>query len=491
MGKARTLVVGSGVGGLTMALLLARAGKSVILVEKQRDIGGYLRRFIRKGMYYDTGFHFSGGFRDELGQMLEILHFNDLVTGSPIYNNIILKKTGENIFLPPSCSHDEVCDIFCKYFPNEKNGLRTLFSSVRSIWENRSMADLTDVSPIKFNLSRFDTITVREYGTELGLSPAAETAAGSFATCHGSPLADAPMSFHAIVGYCLYDSLERPHDGGDSIIRAFKREAAKYDISIRTNADLLPFSSPDSSGCCREARFADGTVIPVDDVFFTIHPRAVMELMPEKARTDQLQRRILRMQETTSFFCVYYTVDDDITIQDGLTSCFSGNDLDSILRGTEGYSTGYLAELKKDIHGKSGTTITAFRTMQPMMPEASLNHQERLHDPAYQEFKTRITEEITRDLVEIHPELKGHLHVADAGTPLTCLDYDPPTGSAYGVRCVCGQTRLYGTLPVRNFHLAGQSASAPGIMGSMMTSFIVFRTVLGDEIYRRVLEGTC
>ena len=51
MGKAQTLVVGSGVGGLTMALLLARAGKNVTLVEKQREIGGYLRRFIRKGMY--------------------------------------------------------------------------------------------------------------------------------------------------------------------------------------------------------------------------------------------------------------------------------------------------------------------------------------------------------------------------------------------------------------------------------------------------------
>ena len=124
-----------------------------------------------------------------------------------------------------------------------------------------------------------------------------------------------------------------------------------------------------------------------------------------------------------------------------------------------------------------------------MTPTASPNHLERLHDPAYQEFKNRITEEITRDLEDIRPELKGHLHVVDAGSPLTCLDYDPPTGSAYGVRCVCGQTRLYGTLPIRNFHLAGQSASAPGIMGSMMTSFIVFRMALGDEIYRKVLEG--
>ena len=489
MEKAQTLVVGSGVGGLTMALLLARAGKQVTLVEKQREIGGYLRRFIRKGMYFDTGFHFSGGFDDVFGQMLKILRIDDQVTGSPIYNNIVLKTTGQNVFLPASCGYDEVCDIFCRHFPNERNGLRSLFSSIRHIWENRSMADFTGKTPIIFNLSRFDTITVREYSNELGLSPAAETAAGSFATCHGTPLADAPMSFHAIVGYSLYDSLARPHDGGDSIINAFKREAAKLGITIRTDTELLQFGEPDGNGCCREARFADGTAIPVENVFFTIHPRAVSELLPEKARTGQFQRRLARMQETTSFFCVYYTLDEGVELQDGLISCFSENDLDSILRGTGGYSTGYLAERKKSVSGKSGITITAFRTMPPMTPTASPNHLERLHDPAYQEFKNRITEEITRDLEDIRPELKGHLHVVDAGSPLTCLDYDPPTGSAYGVRCVCGQTRLYGTLPIRNFHLAGQSASAPGIMGSMMTSFIVFRMALGDEIYRKVLEG--
>ena len=188
---------------------------------------------------------------------------------------------------------------------------------------------------------------------------------------------------------------------------------------------------------------------------------------------------------------MYYTVDDSVEIPDGLISCFSENDLDTILRGTGGYSTGYLAERKKDISGKSGITITAFRTMPPMTPSASPNHQERLHDPAYQEFKKRITEEITRDLLGIHPELTGHLHVVDAGTPLTCLDYDPPTGSAYGVRCICGQSRLCGTLPVRNFHLAGQSAMVPGIMGAMMTSFIVLRLTMGDEIYRRALKGVC
>ena len=47
MKKKQTIVVGSGAGGLTLALLLARAGRRVTLLEIQPEIGGYLRRFSR------------------------------------------------------------------------------------------------------------------------------------------------------------------------------------------------------------------------------------------------------------------------------------------------------------------------------------------------------------------------------------------------------------------------------------------------------------
>lgn len=483
----QTLVVGSGAGGLTMALLLAKAGRSVTLVEKQPQIGGYLRRFIRKGVPFDTGYHFSGGFHDVLGQMAEILGIADQIESTPIRNLITLKQSGKQVLLPSGCGHSGALDAMCASFPDDAGPMKRLFDAVRHVWQTRQMADLYDFSPLHFSVTRYDTVTVREFCTELGLSAAAETAAGSFATCHGSPTGDAPMSFHAQVGYCLYDSLARPHDGGDAMIRGFRREALKRGITIRTGTELLRFAEPDSDGKCREARFADGSSLPVDDVFFTIHPNAVGELLPEKALAAQFRRRLLRLQETTSFFCVYYIVDRPPEgLPDGLTSIFSHDDLDLILRGG-GYSTGYLTERKTNAGSKTCCTVTAFRTMPVMTPAASLDHHKRLHDSSYQDFKAKTTEEITADLLSVYPELKGHLTVADSGSPLTCLDYDPPTGSAYGVRSVCGQLRICGRLPIRNFHIAGQSASVPGIMGTMMTSFIVFRSILGEEAYRRAI----
>ena len=55
----------------------------------------------------------------------------------------------------------------------------------------------------------------------------------------------------------------------------------------------------------------------------------------------------------------------------------------------------------------------------------------------------------------------------------------------------CGQSRLCGRLPVANFFIAGQSALVPGVMGTMLTSFTVFRLAVGEAEYRQVCFLTC
>ena len=58
------IVVGSGASGLSLAQLLALSGKKVLLIEKGWYLGGSLTRFKKKGIPFDTGFHFTGGFTD-------------------------------------------------------------------------------------------------------------------------------------------------------------------------------------------------------------------------------------------------------------------------------------------------------------------------------------------------------------------------------------------------------------------------------------------
>lgn len=55
------IVVGGGIGGLTSAALLAKAGKTVLLAERHDRPGGYAHGFRRKRYYFDAGVHLTSG----------------------------------------------------------------------------------------------------------------------------------------------------------------------------------------------------------------------------------------------------------------------------------------------------------------------------------------------------------------------------------------------------------------------------------------------
>lgn len=49
------IVIGSGIGGLTTAALLSRAGKKVLVLEQHDQCGGCCHSFTEKGFEFDTG----------------------------------------------------------------------------------------------------------------------------------------------------------------------------------------------------------------------------------------------------------------------------------------------------------------------------------------------------------------------------------------------------------------------------------------------------
>ena len=54
------VVIGSGAGGLTAALALAQAGKSVLVCEQHEVPGGWCHSFTLEGYRYSPGVHYIG-----------------------------------------------------------------------------------------------------------------------------------------------------------------------------------------------------------------------------------------------------------------------------------------------------------------------------------------------------------------------------------------------------------------------------------------------
>ncbi|MBR4806175.1 MAG: FAD-dependent oxidoreductase, partial [Bacteroidales bacterium] len=71
MHKFDALIIGSGIGGLECAYILAKRGMKVCVVEKNPVVGGCLQSFRRGEDEFDTGFHYVGALGK--GEILERL----------------------------------------------------------------------------------------------------------------------------------------------------------------------------------------------------------------------------------------------------------------------------------------------------------------------------------------------------------------------------------------------------------------------------------
>ena len=63
-----TIIIGSGLGGLMTALILAKEGRKVAIIEKNKQFGGNLQSFLRDEVLFDTGVHYVGSLSE--GQTL-------------------------------------------------------------------------------------------------------------------------------------------------------------------------------------------------------------------------------------------------------------------------------------------------------------------------------------------------------------------------------------------------------------------------------------
>jgi phytoene dehydrogenase-like protein len=123
-------VVGAGFGGLTAGALLAKAGRSVLVVERHDRPGGYGHGFRRGRRRFDAGVHLVGGIGPPQigesgrlpGRVLAALGIEaPLVELDPCYR---VELPGLEITAPAGV--EAFLETHCSAFPSEEKGLRTL-----------------------------------------------------------------------------------------------------------------------------------------------------------------------------------------------------------------------------------------------------------------------------------------------------------------------------------------------------------------------------
>ena len=494
MKKYDDIVVGSGISGLTMALILGMNGRKVLLLEKGPSIGGSVARFYKNGIPFDTGFHFTGGLQKDgiLYDILTVLEIRDLIR--PIFlsqdraNCFFIESEGRQYEVPYGI--ENIKNKFKEYFPEEAPAVDSYFSMVQKVCDITPSMDLRSIFS-EHTLIDEDFVTLEDVLNKLTQNRVLKALLSALAMCYGVKPDEISFANHSRMCLGLYHSVARIEGGGNALVQAFKKKFKDHDIEIRCNRYITELADIHNK---RVGRFVlnTGEEVSGENCIFTIHPKEILKILPVGYVSRAFADRVSDFESSAGFFSVFGVLETDYVEPDfdsSILSIFPHCDINRLLDPAyRGEPALVLIRSVEHTRDKTYKTINAFEISFPEHVREWENSKTGNRPSSYQDYKRSRVDAIISRIIKVFPQYQDKMKVVDSASVLTFRDYlNSPDGSAYGIKQKVGQFNLQGRLPLRNLHAAGQSSLLPGILGAMMSSFIVGRTILNEDKFREFI----
>ena len=495
MKKYDDIVVGSGISGLTMTLLLAMNGHRVLLLEKAPHIGGSLSRFSRRGISFDTGFHFTGGLHEGgiLADILSILGLRDYISpvflSGPSENQFIFESQGRRFEHPSGI--ENIKKQFKGYFPAEADAIERYFDKVQSVCNRTPSLNLHANTIAPPSLDE-DYVSLDAVLKGLTSNELLRGLLSGYAMCYGVRPDEMSFANHSRMCLSFYESMACVKGGGDAFIKAFERKFKEYEVDVRCNTTITELTDINES---KVGRFIlnTGEEIVADNCVFTIHPTAIVSILPPKHFSKAFMNRVSSFESSAGFFSVFASLKGSEDPYPGgtIVSLFPDADVNKLLDPQYQGKPALVIIKSPDQAGARGKRGLHSRAVIPREVSAWSGSRRGRRPQEYLDYKQSHVEAIKEHIFGVFPAYRESMEFLDAGSLLTARDYlNSPDGSAYGVKQKMGQFNLFGKLPLHNLYAAGQSALLPGIIGAMMSSLIVGRAVMGEDQFGTLIRRT-
>lgn len=496
----RAIIIGSGLGGLSTAVILAKYGYRVTLLEQSAQIGGALQCFRRSGVSFETGMHYIGSagrgeIIDSLFKYLGILESISLQELDPSgYDIIALGGSRSSSRYPFAKGREGFIERLCSFNRSWRDSLMRYMQAVESVAASSSIRNIAGEGALVESGVKYQTLSMDSVLEELVDDPLLRDILAGTQSLYSAVAGRTPFALHAFI-MDFYNKGAYRIKGGSSTIATALAERLKAmggEIVTSAKAQKILFNSSGAEGviCGNGERYYGDLIIS------TIHPAAFAELIEECQLLRPIYKSRLRsFRNTSGGFTLY------IKFKRGKMPYMNHN-----LFGYTGESPwgcqfynssnwplGYLYTHSVPTNGggyaESGEIIT-------YMNFADVERWQGLpvgrRGAKYEDFKRRCAERLIAAVERDVPGLADCIEAYWSSTPLTYLDYTSTAeGSMYGVAKEIDSTasRVSFRTKVPNLLLAGQSVNSHGLLGVLVGTLITCSHIVGNNrIYNNLKE---
>lgn len=492
--KYDVIIIGSGLGGLVSANILAREGKSVIVLEKNNQFGGNLQIFSRDKSIFDTGVHYIGGLEEgqNLHQYFTYLGIMDDLKLQRLdmdKYDVVTFDDDDKIY-PHAQGYSNFVRQLTKQFPEEEKAIIRYCEKLQSVCESFPLYNLETGSAYDTE-SDLLSLKITDYLDQLtDNSKLKAVLAGTNLLYAGIP-DQTPFYVHALSVNSYIQSAYRCLQGGSQIAKLLIRKLKSYGGEAYKRKTVIGGEFED--GNLKGVHTSDGKLIMGDLFISNVDPKQTIKIIGEGMFRKSYVNRIKHIESVISAFSLYIVFKPE-SFPYYNYNFYHFKDGQNVWGAQEynehNWPKAYMLSMNAQGDSKWADNMTAITYMNFDDVNKWSNSINTVVDKndrgrAYENFKAEKIEVMLTELEKKFPVIREAIHTVYASTPLSYRDYiGVERGSMYGFvkdadfpmkSFLSPKTRL------KNLFFTGQSLNMHGILGVTISAVLTCSEILGKD----------
>ena len=494
---SKVIIIGSGLGGLSTGVLLAKNGYEVIVLEQGSQYGGCLQCFTRRGAKFETGMHFIGSASkgQTLDRLLRYLEVREDITLSPLnpegYDVVAL--AGERFSI--ANGRERFIRQLSIRFPHQRDQLAAYFDLVERVAGASSLHSLKYAESDAAVNTEYQLRSVNEVIDSIITDPLLAKVLVGSQPLYAAVSDKTPFSTHAFITDFYNQSAYRVVGGSDQLAHSLVATIRRYGGQVLCRHRATRIVCNDSRAVGVEVNGSE--FIPCDMCISDAHPMRTLELLDTPMIRLATRQRISSIPQTVGCFSVYLDFEpDSVPYMNYNYYGYRGDTPWGCEQYDEqswpkGYLYMHFCDSRHQQYARSGVVISYMQTAD-VAPWASTLTGHRGDD--YAAFKRQKAERLLCALEHDFAGLRAHIRHYYTSTPLTYRDYTATEGgSMYGVArdvTLGAACRVPHRTKVPNVLQTGQNINSHGILGVLVGTIVTCSELLtAKTIHQQIIQA--